>query len=129
MTNEWRVGNNKAWYDTARNCLVLDMVEDFEAKDVGEWTNVLKSALADKTDGRFVVIDVSQSRSLSMSAETRKALQDDSANLSDFMDKTAVVGASPAVRMMAKIIIRLQGNGKTKFFSDIDAALAWFKEG
>jgi hypothetical protein len=78
--------------------------------------------------GRNALVLFNESMSImNMPKESRKALKEEFMAQSDpGVDKYAVVGASPGIRMLAKMVIRLSGVKDAAFFKTEEEALEWF---
>jgi len=73
---------------------------------------------------RSILCDLSEGGSELVTKDSRKAFKETAGEL-DF-DKIAMFGASPVMRMAAKVILAITGQSKkTKFFKAEDEARAW----
>jgi hypothetical protein len=43
-------------------------------------------------------------------------------------DRIAITGASPGIRMILKVIVKVTGGANTRFFKSKEEAFKWFKE-
>ncbi|MBD3284763.1 hypothetical protein GF359_00340 [candidate division WOR-3 bacterium] len=75
---------------------------------------------------RSILCDLSEGGSELVTKDSRKAFKETAGEL-DF-EKIAIFGASPVMRMAAKIILAITGQSKkTRFFNTEDEAVAWLK--
>jgi hypothetical protein len=129
MKREWEFGEHKAWFDDEQNIFYLKIETEFDRPAAQRLKNVMAEAFQGMSSGRNAVILLNESLSImDMTKESRNALKDEFMAQSDpGVDKYAIVGASPALRMLAKMIIRLSGTKDAAFFKTKEEALEWFK--
>ena len=131
MSKEWKIGKHRAVLDEENNALVVNIEDDFESEDVEDYIDVVNEAFPGVVSGRHVIILFSKgSKGGIMTKEAREALKKKfEENKGANKDRIAIVGASPAVRMISKVIIKVTGSVSTKFFKTKEEAFQWFKEG
>lgn len=128
MSKEWNIGQHKGWYDEQKKVFYLKIKKDFVGSDARELRMVLAEVFEGQTEGRHTLIILDHTMSvMKMGKEGRDALKKEFMN-PEFptVDKYAVVGASPSLRMLAKMLMRLSGVKNNAFFKTEDEALAWF---
>ena len=76
-------------------------------------------------NGRYAIVDLSNATPLNK--KTRQAMKEEEDKVTEGTDKMAFIGASPAIRMVAKIVMKLSKNKNVAFFKSEEAALDWFK--
>lgn len=87
-------------------------------------------ALLEGRPRRYVLVDMSESAQADASIMTRE-MRNSYKELMNRMDadKSAIFGASPALRMIAKIALAVTRRSNiTQFFKTKEEALAWLKE-
>ena len=131
MTKEWEIGEHKAEFDEEYRALVVTTAGLFKAENVAEFMKVLSEAYEGLDSGRNMLFDVTYSSSKMMDKEARDALMEEFSKFgNDGTDKVAVVGATPSVRMLSKVMMKVIGGAEsTRFFKTREDALKWFKEG
>lgn len=115
-------------YDEENQALVLRFTEVWTEEDIPGLFSRLREYLGEK-EKKNILGDVSQAPTQSYSKEFRKMIAEEAASLS--LDKVAVVGANPVLRMMAKVLLAIIGQKwsvETKFFTAEKDALVWLKE-
>jgi len=111
-------------YLDEHDVIFLKMLDNLEPDEV---RNLMKVMGADfkKTNCRRILCDISHS-GVSISKEARRAFRETS-GLVDY-EKIAMIGGTPPMRMMAKVILAITGTSdKTKFFKVKEEALTWLK--
>jgi hypothetical protein len=131
MRREWNIGEHKAWFDENKSVLYLKIVKEFERNEAKKLKHVMAEAFDGMTSGRNALIILNESVSImKMTKENRDALKEEfMAQGNTGVDKYAIVGASPSLRMLAKMIMRLSGVKDSAFFKTEEEALKWFSEG
>lgn len=115
----------KVWYSDEAGALYIQTFDRLKKEDVADVMSAVYSEMEGK-DQRYVIVDLSRGSSDMVDKEARRAFRE-SARPQDF-EKVAVFGASPAVRMLAKVILVVTGVwDKTRFFKTESDALAWLK--
>jgi hypothetical protein len=115
----------RVWYNDEAGALYIQTFERLNKEDVGDVMTAVDREFEGK-DQRYVIVDLSRGSSDMVDKEARRAFRE-SARPEDF-EKVAVFGASPAVRMLAKVIFVVTGvSNKTRFFKTEADALAWLK--
>ena len=116
-------------YDDKDDILYLKLMGHIEEKDLPELMSTFNKLFEGKSR-RYVLADMSESGSFDSKVMT-KEMRESYKKFTDSMntDKTAIVGASPTMRMVAKIALSITGKSKTtKFFKGKEEALRWLKE-
>jgi anti-anti-sigma regulatory factor len=117
-------------YDDKEDILYLKILGVMDDEAMHELLPRFQKLLEGKPR-RYVLVDMSESVQLDTSFMT-KELRNSYKELMNQMDsdKGAIVGASPALRMIAKIALAVSGKSdKTRFFKTKEEALHWLKEG
>jgi len=115
-------------YNEEDDILYLKILGITKSEDLRELMPRVQKLLEGKTRRRALV-DMSESVPLDASMMTRE-MRDTYKELNNLMnaDKAAILGASPSVRMVARIVLAVTGKSKTaKFFKTKEEALAWLK--
>jgi hypothetical protein len=117
--------NFEIWYDEEQGVLYLKPFRTMTEEDVRELMALRKTKFTG-TETDYVLADMSETTTELPTKEARKVFKESLAILNS--RKVAVVGASPAARMMAKIVLALTGQSKISHFFKTEAeALAWLK--
>jgi anti-anti-sigma regulatory factor len=115
-------------YNDKDDIMYLRILGVITGEDLQELMPRIQKMFEGKTR-RVTLIDMSQTAHVGpqvMTKEMREAYK----QLTDLMDadKSAIFGASPAVRMAAKIALAVAKKSKsTRFFKTKEEALAWLK--
>ncbi len=115
-------------FDEKNQILHLKFTEVWDEKDIPEMFNRMRTHLEGR-EKRILLGDVSGAAPQSYSKEMRKMVADEATTLK--LDKIAIMGANPVLRMMAKVLLAVIGNkwsAETRFFGSKEEALAWLKE-
>lgn len=103
----------------------LKTLAPIQGKDVKELMDVLSKKYHDE-GYHSILCDLTEGGSELVTRDSRQAFRETAGEL-DF-DKIAMFGASPAMRMAAKIILAITGQSKrTQFFNSEKEALEWLK--
>ncbi|MBN2379303.1 STAS/SEC14 domain-containing protein [candidate division WOR-3 bacterium] len=116
-------------YDDKDQVLYLKILGLMDSEGLRELLPRFQKLLEGKPR-RYVLVDMSESVQLDASFMT-KELRNSYKELMNQMDsdKGAIIGASPALRMIAKIALAVSGRSDTtKFFKTKEEALCWLKE-
>lgn len=120
---------HKIWYDEGEGVLRFRLI--------GQWTvENFKEALArmqellDGKEHRYLLGDLSEATPQKYTKEFRKLVAEEGAKVP--LDKVAITGASPVLRMMAKMLIAAAKvirkiPMEAKFFKTEKEALDWLK--
>ena len=130
MVKEWKIGKHHAVFDEEKNVFIMDLNGDFEGDDVVHYARVTTEAFAGMEKDRNILIDLSNSSSGMMSKDTRESLKREFEKVGKTVgDHIAVVGASPSIRMLSKVIIKVVSGGEsTRLFKTREEAYKWFRE-
>ena len=130
MVKEWKIGKHEAVYNEEHNVLIVNVKNDFEAKDVEDYIRVSGEAFPGMTSGRnMMIVFEGSSRGPMMTKDARDSLKRKFQEAGDMGgDKIAIIGASPGIRMISKVIVKVTGSANTKFFKSEREAFQWFKE-
>jgi anti-anti-sigma regulatory factor len=115
-------------YDDKNDVLYLKILGVMDDEALHELLPRFQKLLEGKPR-RYVLVDMSESVQFDASFMT-KEMRNSYKELMNQMDsdKGAIVGASPALRMIAKIALAVIGNSDiTRFFKTEEDALAWLK--
>ncbi len=115
-------------YDSEIDALYIKILGVLETEDLNELIAQYQKILEDKPH-RHILVDMTESSQFDASVMTRQ-LRNTYKDLMKLMktDKTAIFGASPGLRMAAKIASAVIGKSDvTKFFKTKDEAIAWLK--
>jgi hypothetical protein len=127
MTKEWLIGKQIAKYDEEKKVLYLILKDHYQISENVQFDKLCSEVFKDMVGKRNVIIDMRDSRSFSeMSKEDRNALKDQIKNRTPTADKYAIIGASPSIRMFAKILLKFSGIKHSAFFKTEEKALEWF---
>jgi hypothetical protein len=130
MTKECVVDSHKIFYSNKKDVLYVILGKDhhFGAKAQREYTRIAHEVFKGRASNRNSIIDLSNSKSGLMSKKVRKKLADEIKNNPLPVDKTAMVGATPTVRMFAKVITKLSRSAitNTRFVKSEEEAIEWF---
>lgn len=117
--------NYKTWYDEERGVLYLKTFHTMTEEDVRE-AMALNETEYKGLDIQYALVDMSEATAEPISKGARKAFKEHTSILN--YRKIAVVGANPAVRMLAKVALAVIGKSKsTRFFKTEADALVWLK--
>jgi len=125
MVNEWNIGKHKARYDPYQKVLYLKVNGDYHGPDHRKFLNLYHIVFKDMTMGRYALVDLNDATPLDR--KTRRAMKDEEEKLSEGTDKMAFTGASPAIRMIAKLYMKFSKNKDVGFFKTEEEALRWLK--
>lgn len=117
-----------ASYDVENDVLYIKIGDILGVEDLNELIAQGQKMLEGKTH-RYVLVDMSESNQFDASAMT-KEMRSYYKELLTAMnaDKTAIFGANPALRMVAKIALAVSGKSNSTHFSRTkEEALAWLK--
>ena len=131
MTKERIIDGHKIYYNEDKDVLYVVLGKDnhFGAKAQREYTKIAHEVFKGRTENRNSIIDLSNSKSGLMSKKYRKELAEEIKKNPLPVDKTAMVGATPTVRMFAKVVTKLSRSAitNTRFVKSEEEALEWFK--
>jgi len=128
---EWKIGDHKARFDNKEGIMYLHIGgEGYTAENNREFQKISEEVFAGMEDNRNVMVILENSDSIhSMTKDARKEMMDDMKKTGGMKaDKTAIIGASPSVRMFTKVLLKISGVKNNKFFATQDEAKAWFNE-
>ncbi|MBN2381017.1 STAS/SEC14 domain-containing protein [candidate division WOR-3 bacterium] len=116
---------HKVYFDEVNNIPRIDIHGRLEVEDIAPLVENIEQILKAESTG-YLLSDVSDLPSYQIDRKTRRALQERGKVLG--LTKIAMLGASPAIRMIARLVIKLLG-GETAyhFFSEEKEAVAWLK--
>jgi hypothetical protein len=117
--------NYETWYDEKHEVLYLKTFHTMTEEDVRE-AMALSETKYKGIDIQYALVDMSEATAEPISKGARKAFKEHTGIMN--YKKVAVVGANPAVRMLAKVALAVIGKSKvTRFFKTEAEALAWLK--
>ena len=115
-------------YDDQNEILCLKVLRLLDREGLLEMLPLIQKLFEGK-QRRYVLIDMTESAKFDpsfMNKEIRKAYKELMSQMD--ADKSAIFGASPAMRMISKIAIAITGRKvKTQFFETKEEALAWLE--
>ncbi len=114
-------------FDEENEVLFLKFTEVWSEEDIPKMFSRMRGFFEGRKQNN-IIGDVSQAAPQSYSKEFRRMVADEAATLN--LDKVAVCGANPVLRMMAKVLLAVIGKkwaAETKFCRDEAEALAWLK--
>jgi len=115
-------------YNEEEDILHLKIMGVMESEDIRELMPRLQKMFEGKAR-RYAIVDMSESVQLDskiMTKEMRETYKE-MGNLMD-ADKSVIIGATPVLRMIARIVIAITGKAKTtQFFKTKEEGLAWLK--
>lgn len=116
----------KVWFDEEIGAVCFKQMEPLTVEDVHEVVPRILG-LAEGKEHRYVFVDLSEANTGIVDREARKAFSELAAPQN--FERIAVYGASPSMRMLAKIILAVTGVSKvTKFFKTEKEAREWLKK-
>ncbi|MBN2379323.1 STAS/SEC14 domain-containing protein [candidate division WOR-3 bacterium] len=117
--------NYEMWYNEEHEVLYVKTLAMLKEEDVNEIMPKVGQILEDKTR-RLIIGDLSDNPTGLLSKGAREAFRKNADKIK--VDKIAVIGANPSIRMIAKIALVVMGKSQiAKFFSEEDDALRWLK--
>jgi tRNA threonylcarbamoyladenosine modification (KEOPS) complex Pcc1 subunit len=116
------------WFDEEAGVVRMRFVGNITNE---EYTRINRELLANISPEkrRFQLVDLTASTTMKIDRKTRKEITAEIEATDVAGTKTAIVGASPMVRMMTKVILamRKEKDAETRFFKNEDEALTWLK--
>lgn len=115
-------------YDDKDDVLYLKIMGLMDAESLLELIPRYRKLLEGKPR-RYILVDMSESVQMDTSIMTKEMRNSYKELLNEMnADKSAIFGASPALRMIARIAIAVTGKSDiTQFFKTKEEALAWLK--
>jgi hypothetical protein len=118
--------NHEVRFDEKQYILHVRFVEEVTPEEYREVSQHILSMPEAKR--QRILIDVSEASMPKWSREVRQALAESTDT--PVNTRTAVIGISPALRVLSKAIIRVAGkHSETRFFKTEEEAIRWLKEG
>jgi hypothetical protein len=119
--------DHKIYFDEDSGVARIDLHGPIHREDAQSIIRRIDEVFKDQKH-RYLLNDVSGLPSLQIDKITRRTLQEGGKKLA--IEKIAVLGASPMIRMIAKVVIGVLGNNTdSKFFKTYKEAVDWLKEG
>ncbi len=116
----------KVWFDEEIGAVCFKQMEPLTVEDVHVVVPQMLELVKGKSH-RYVFVDLSEATTGIVDREARKAFSE-LADPRNF-ERIAVYGASPSIRMLAKIILAVNGvSNVTKFFKTEEEAREWLKK-
>ena len=125
MAKKWEIDKHTVSWDGELIRLKINGI--FSVENNNELIKVYDDVFSGMDKGRFVIIDLSEAAP--MPKDTRLAMKENASRTMGQSDKTGFVGASPGIKMIARIISKFSGKDNSKFFNTEEEAIKWFKEG
>ena len=117
----------KVWFDHEKDVLYIQTFDKLGKEEVYGIVNDVNKELKGKGPKQSIV-DLTHGSSAMVDREARKTFREVGTPEAFASEKIAVFGASPTVRMLAKVILAITGVSKrTRFFKTEQEALAWLK--
>lgn len=116
----------KTWFDNEKDVLYVQVFDKLGKEDAHGIINDVNKALEGRSH-KPSIVDLTQGTP-SVDKEAREAFKEIAIPEAFTSEKVAVFGASPGVRMIAKVLLTVTGFSKrTRFFKTEDEALRWLK--
>lgn len=116
----------RAWYDEENGILCADILKKFEPEDAKGLMDVVVNEFNDD-QRRYFLLNMSKDAQAMPSKETRKVMREAASLVK--LNKIAISGAKPTVRMLGKIVVTAMGKAKDSgFFDTKEEAIAWLKD-
>jgi hypothetical protein len=117
---------HKVFFDEQKDVVRMFLIGDVTVEDAASIASALGAIPAEKR--KHILIDVSETRtSALMRKDVRTAMSEKFKPLG--RNKTAIVGASPAIRMLVKALTAMIGTSDlNQYFASEEEALVWLKE-
>lgn len=126
-TEEFSSRNYRIWYDFNLDALRIKNYYPLTKDDVTRLLPLVNKILEDKKQRCFLVDLTGLPIEKMVDKDSRQVIRNYKDNKE--FDKIAVFGASPVIRMIAKVMISVAGSsGSTKFFKSEDEAVDWIRE-
>lgn len=126
MSERSMIMKYELWYDEGRGVLYLKTFTLLTREDIEGLLPLVEKHFEGKPH-RHLLADMSENPAGFVDQEARRLLKSEADSIR--FDKFAVVGASPATRMITKIAITLLGKSDvSRFFKTEEEALAWLKK-
>ena len=117
--------NYKIWFDEEQGVLIVKTLAMLEKADVDEIIPKVAEYL-DGKEHRYILGDLSENPTGLLSKGARTAFKENADNLK--VEKIAIIGANPSIRMIAKIALTIMGKSDiAKFFKTREEAISWLK--
>ncbi|MBD3285636.1 hypothetical protein GF359_04180 [candidate division WOR-3 bacterium] len=115
-------------FDKDKGAVVIKFTEVWAEKDIPVLFSKLRELLEDKPR-RLLIADVSEAAPQKYSKEFRRLVGEETPTLK--LEKTAILGANPVVRMMAKVLMAAMKKKipfNAEFFKKEKNAVEWLKQ-
>ncbi|MBD3286651.1 hypothetical protein GF338_09980 [candidate division WOR-3 bacterium] len=118
--------NYKMWYSDDHEVLYVKTFAMITSEDVNQIMPQVTQIFKGKSRS-LILADLSDNPSGLLSKEARGAFKKHAESFK--VDKIAIKGANPPIRMIAKIALTIIGSSDiARFFKEEEEALAWLKE-
>lgn len=125
MAKGGELKNYEMWFDNEHGVLFVKTLAMLEKKDVDEMIPKIAEVF-DGKEHRYILGDLSENPTGLLSKGARTAFKENAENL--VVEKIAILGANPSIRMIAKIALTIMGKADiAKFFKTRDEAIVWLK--
>lgn len=117
----------KTWFDEENKVLRIRFFEQWTEDDIPEFFSLINRLLEGRKK-RYVLVDLSDAAPQHYSKEFRRVFAENMGLLS--FQKAAVLGANPALRIMAGVLLNIMKGIKIfeiRYFSNTFDALEWLK--
>ena len=115
---------HKLWFDEENDILMFQIIGDYATEEARGSEALMRNAFENRPFQQLIV-DLSQAGPME-SRETRK-IQNESMRKAG-VTHTAFVGAGAAIRMIARVMIKLGSeNLPSQFFATTEEAISWLK--
>jgi len=133
LTKEWKFGKQKAWLNEDNRIVYMAITGDLTVEEALRMSSIYYEIHKDIIGGgnETLLSMMVYEGKVNISNEARKALKDEMSKREEetrLKVKIAIVGATPGMRMMAKIYLKLSGQKDAGFFNTEEEAEKWLKE-
>ncbi|MBN2380579.1 STAS/SEC14 domain-containing protein [candidate division WOR-3 bacterium] len=120
---------HEIWFDEDNEVLRFKLIGQWTVENFKEAMTRIQELFEGK-EHRYLIGDVSQASPQKYTKEFRQLVAEEGANVQ--LDKAAITGASPVLRMMAKMLIAAGRVARkipmeTRFFKTDEEAVEWLK--
>jgi len=117
------------WYDEKNEVVRIKFTEVWTEEDIPDLFKRIRENVK-KSPHKQLIGDVSEAAPQNYTKAHRKMVAEEAPSLG--LDKIAILGANPVLRMMAKVLLSVIKKRLTftaRFFNTDEDALAWLREG
>lgn len=117
------------WFDVENGIARMKLVGKVSSEEYARVNRkMIETIPAEKRKKQL--IDLSASEQIKLDRETRKKISEEMRDSEVPGTKSAILGASPAIRMLTKIMLAMQKgtDTETRFFDTEEQAINWLKK-